>query len=208
MRPTLLPIALLLVSGLGCELLPSDIDDCYVSGTLPETGPYDDLAMPDGGTLAPWVETLAEEGVEVHAEWADGSPLTFWVVVTAHADDAALSGDACDSPMLRLDVEATVGAWPDLLLAGPARVVRWEPDGVTHSLLLDIGDIEVAAERAPYPDWRAHPLPTWRFELHEVGGVAYASLDWASAVPVLVNGSDQTSGRLLGTPGHPWTAPR
>jgi hypothetical protein len=205
MRPVF--IAALLLLGAGCELIPGDIDDCSAPGTLPQAGPYDDLAMPDGGTLAPWVETLAEEGVEVRAQWADGWPFTFWVVLTEHADDAALSGAVCDSPMLRLDVEATVGVWPDLLFAGPARVVRWEPDGVTHSLLLDIEDIEVAAEHVPYPDWRIY-RSTWRFELHEVGGVAYASLDWSSTRPVVVNGTYQTAGRLFGTPGHPWTAPR
>lgn len=204
MKPAL--IAALLLFGVGCELIPDDIDDCFTTGTTPVTGPCDELAMPDGGTLAPWVETLADDGVEVHAEWADGWPITFWVVLTSHEEDAQLSGSACGSPMLRLNVEATVGTWPDLLFAGPARVVRWEPDGIVLTMLLDVEDIEVAEEHAPYPDWRIH-RPVWHFELHEVGGVAYASLDWRTTRPVLVNGVYQTAGRLFGTPGHPWTAP-
>ena len=124
-------LAALLLLGAGCELIPDDIDDCFAMGALPQTGLYDELAMPDGGTLAPWVETLAEDGVEVHAQWADGWPFTFWVVLTEHEAEAVV---------LRGDDRA------DLADGALAVVVRG-PQQVPGALGLEVGDEGVEGVR-------------------------------------------------------------
>lgn len=208
MRPLLFP-ALLLLIGSACDVF----DELACDRGAPIVGPYEQLALPDGSTLVPWVEELEGDAVEVHVTWNDGTPFAFWAALATHEAEGELRQvGACPADMLAVRGQAVVGAWDeDFLIAAPAEAYRWRIEHeMTNTLLLASHDIQLPPEHKPFAGWEQVEDLQWRLEVLQVRGFSYAYLEWSTATELvrMPDGSEANRDRLFYTSGHPWTEPR